>query len=106
MSEVPWFQMLFLLGLIAAWSLIIIATVRFTLNRCFKNYDNKFQAQEANTREIEKDILKIKADLPLNYIRREDHIRFETVIYAKMDKLADMMELIKDRWRSNDEQRN
>jgi hypothetical protein len=42
--------------------------------------------QEAKQRERE--ILKLKADLPLNYVRKEDAIRQETVINAKLDTLA------------------
>ena len=37
---------------------------------------------------IERDILTLKADLPLNYVRREDYIRNQTIIEAKIDGLA------------------
>ncbi len=36
----------------------------------------------------EKDLLRLKADLPLQYVRREDWIRNQTIIEAKLDALA------------------
>ncbi len=37
---------------------------------------------------IERDWLVWKADLPLQYLRREDYVRNQTVIEAKLDALA------------------
>ena len=36
----------------------------------------------------EKSILRLRAELPLEYVRREDWIRNQTVIEAKLDALA------------------
>ena len=84
----PWLQFVFLAGLIAGWSLVIIATVRWIMTRCLTQYDQHFQDQAQKNHEIEKDVLKLRAELPVEYVRKEDHIRFETVIYAKLDALA------------------
>ena len=37
---------------------------------------------------LEKDFLTWKADLPLAYVRRDDYVRNQTVIEAKLDALA------------------
>jgi len=37
---------------------------------------------------LERELLMIKADLPTQYVRREDYIRNQTVIEAKLDGLA------------------
>lgn len=37
---------------------------------------------------LERDFLKFQADLPLQYVRREDFMRSQTVIEAKLDGLA------------------
>lgn len=37
---------------------------------------------------IEREILTMKADLPVQYIRRDDYIRNQTIIEAKIDGLA------------------
>jgi hypothetical protein len=64
-----------------------------------KHWDNKFaaleQAANANEQEwrrVERDVLTLKADLPLHYVRREDYVRNQTVIEAKIDGLAIRLE--------------
>lgn len=39
-------------------------------------------------RTLERDFLKFRGDLPLEYVRREDFIRNQSVIEAKLDGLA------------------
>jgi len=64
-----------------------------------RHWDNKFaaleQAASDNEREwrrVERDVLTLKADLPLHYVRREDYVRNQTVIEAKIDGLAIRLE--------------
>ncbi|MCQ4242401.1 hypothetical protein [Stutzerimonas stutzeri] len=44
--------------------------------------------------QLEKTFLRFQADLPVNYVRREDYVRNQTVIEAKLDALASKLELI------------
>jgi hypothetical protein len=60
-----------------------------------KHWDTKFTAlenaaaAEANEwRRIERDILLMKAELPNQYVRRDDYIRNQSVIESKIDGLA------------------
>ena len=46
----------------------------------------------AKANEAEKDLLRLRAELPLDYVRREDWIRNQTVIEAKLDGLATKLE--------------
>jgi hypothetical protein len=85
---ITWEQFGVLLTVIAGWSLVIIATVRTILSRCFKQCDGRLCANEMAARDLERRLLEMKADLPLSYVRREDHIRYETVIDAKLDRLG------------------
>lgn len=39
-------------------------------------------------RDLERDFLKFRGDLPLEYVRREDFIRNQSVIEAKLDAVA------------------
>lgn len=43
---------------------------------------------------IERDFLTWKAELPVQYVRREDYVRGQSVIEAKLDALAGKLELI------------
>ncbi len=60
-----------------------------------KHWDEKFAALlDQNKREtgawqaLEKDFLRFQAELPLQYVRREDYVRNQTVIEAKLDAVA------------------
>lgn len=60
-----------------------------------KHWDSQFSSLEkagANEtkkwQRIERDILLMKADLPVQYVRRDDYIRNQSIIEAKLDGLA------------------
>jgi hypothetical protein len=46
------------------------------------------QEEMRNRQELERQLLTLKADLPLNYVLRADYIRNQTVIEAKLDAVA------------------
>ncbi|NDV20934.1 hypothetical protein GO013_16100 [Pseudodesulfovibrio sp. JC047] len=56
--------------------------------------DAKKSAAEAvaKANENEKSILGLRAELPIEYVRREDWIRNQTIIEAKLDGLADKLD--------------
>lgn len=60
-------------------------------------WDRRFSGIEGQQRTLERDLLELKADLPVNYVRREDHIRYETVVNAKLDALATKLDAIAER---------
>lgn len=60
------------------------ALLRETLERHL-DQEKVFQKQLAD---LERDFLTWRGELPLNYVRREDHIRMQTIIEAKLDGLA------------------
>jgi hypothetical protein len=62
-----------------------------------KQYEERLRRLEDHGREQERSFLKLLADLPKDYVRREDHIRFETVINAKLDALYSEMRLLAER---------
>lgn len=61
--------------------------------------ERKTSAQIAG---LERDFLKWQADMPLNYVRREDYIRGQTVLEAKMDALYSKLELVHLKGSRND----
>ena len=62
-----------------------------------KLWDDRFGRLETRQSAFERDLLELRADLPVEYVRREDHIRFETVINAKLDALYSEMRLMSER---------
>lgn len=43
---------------------------------------------------LEKDFLTWKADLPIQYVRREDYVRGQVIIEAKLDALFNKLEVV------------
>ena len=64
-----------------------------------KLWDQRFLRLEQQQHALERDVLELKADLPVNYVRREDAIRSETVINAKLDAVAAKIDLVASRQR-------
>ncbi len=65
------------------------------------HWDERFSAllnqskEDADAvRQLERDLMELRAELPERYVRREDYIRGQTVIEAKLDSLALRMENI------------
>lgn len=62
-----------------------------------KAFDDHMAAERRETEALhalEKEFLRFQGDLPLHYIRREDYIRNQTIIEAKLDGLALKLENI------------
>lgn len=60
-----------------------------------EHWDARFAALEkaahdeaGQWRRVERELMDLKAELPLHYVRREDYIRGQSVIEAKLDGLA------------------
>jgi hypothetical protein len=60
-------------------------------------YEERLGSLERDHRDLYQKFLEHLAELPREYVRREDHIRFETVITAKLDALYAEMRLIAER---------
>ncbi len=83
------------------WALTKIIATQFERNLAVnhKQIGDRLERIELVNREdasewqrVERDLLRFQADLPLNYVRREDYIRGQSVIEAKLDGLADKVD--------------
>ena len=52
-------------------------------------------------RSIEREFLRFQADLPLQYVRREDYVRGQSVIEAKLDALYNKLEVVQMKGANN-----
>jgi hypothetical protein len=66
-----------------------------------RHWDERFAAIEGQRRReaegwtaLEREFLKFQADLPLQYVRREDYVRGQSVIEAKLDALYSKLEVL------------
>lgn len=92
----------------AGWALIKVIVNQFTLrlderfqgqdelraqrekvlDERFKALEKAIKAEGDGWRTVERELLELKAALPIQYLRREDAIRQEVVIHSKLDALA------------------
>ena len=86
-AELIGFAITLVLALLGAfWALLSMLFGQFE-----KKIAKQFELLEDDAKEwarLEKEFLKYQADLPLHYVRREDYVRNQTVIEAKLDALA------------------
>jgi hypothetical protein len=108
-----------LITLLLAFLGFLFAAGRLLLSQIDRRLDDRFEAMEKareeggrhwdekfatvidqNRREaegwaaLERDFLRFQAELPLQYVRREDYVRGQTVIEAKLDALYNKLEVI------------
>lgn len=55
----------------------------------------------AQLQALEREFLQFRADLPLAYVRREDYIRGQSVIEAKLDALYNKLEVVQMKGANN-----
>lgn len=60
----------------------------------FSNIINQNRRDAEDLQRIEREFLALRAELPLNYVRREDYIRGQSVLEAKMDALYNRLEYL------------
>ena len=114
-----WALLTFLIGLLITFLGCVFGFAKVLGGQIDKRLDEKFQAQETardagakSLREhidrhialgdrtatqvtnLERDFLKWQADLPVQYVRREDYVRGQTVIEAKLDALYNKLEVV------------
>lgn len=89
---------------ISVWELISVGVslllgmfgiVKVLLSQFVGQIDKRFSKAEKEAlewRKFEREFLDFKADMPVEYVRREDFVRNQTIIEAKLDALALRME--------------
>lgn len=78
-------------GFLASFIGLAFGIGRYTLHQMQKQLDVRFAGLKEDAsewRQVEKELMALKADLPLNYVRREDYIRGQTILESKLDALA------------------
>lgn len=88
----------FVLGAIYAMARMIVSQMRASLAQRFDLMEARFTQLEETTKELdatnnklEREVEQFNRLLPLEYVRREDWIRFSASIDAKLDRLAEML---------------
>ncbi|PIA66388.1 hypothetical protein CDR19_25165 [Ectopseudomonas toyotomiensis] len=83
--------------LLGIFSSLVFGLVKLLLSQMEKRLGERFASQEkeiAKLAELERDFLRFQAELPLHYVHRQDYVRNQTVIEAKLDGLRDKLEVV------------
>ncbi len=90
-----WALFTFAVGLLVSFLSAAFVLGKMLLSQVEKRLDARFNVLEKKAdeeagewRRVERELLDLRAELPLNYVRREDYIRGQSVIEAKLDGLA------------------
>lgn len=114
-----WALLTFLIGLLITFLGCVFGFAKVLGGQIDKRLDEKFEAQETaretgakalrehidryialgdrttiQVTNLERDFLSWKAELPVHYVRREDYVRGQTVIEAKLDALYNKLEVV------------
>ncbi|MFJ3469067.1 hypothetical protein [Pseudomonas sp. NPDC090201] len=93
--ELPLWQVLSLAaGLLGAFFglfKLLVAAIERRLDQRFAVMDQRFEALAKDSdrvRQVEIGLERLRGEMPLHYVRREDFVRNQTVIEAKLDAVA------------------
>lgn len=97
--EVELWQLITLLvaffGFVAAAFKLYAAQAQRALTQQFETMNRRLDSIDATGREeankwqrVERELLNLKAELPLHYVRREDYVQAIATIMAKLDAMA------------------
>lgn len=89
--------------ILLAWTAAFLWAVKWLLKGHFDAIDKSFEAVDARFKSLntsidsgnskmqvlERDLLLLRAEIPENYVRREDWIRLSNAIDAKLDRIVD-----------------
>lgn len=79
-----------LLGAYVALGAVLLRMITRNIERAL----GQIREDSKKWNNLERDFLKHLADLPIHYVRREDYVRGQTVIEAKLDAIANELKLV------------
>lgn len=85
------------ISLLGIFSTLVFGLVKLLLSQMEKRLGERFATQDkeiAKLAELERDFLRFQAELPMQYVHRQDYVRNQTVIEAKLDGLRDKLEVV------------
>ena len=80
------------LGNAAAWAAAIVAFLAVnasTIQWLLKRRDDQRERDSSRVADLENALIELRVNLPLEYVRREDWIRFSGTLDAKLDAMRE-----------------
>lgn len=86
-----------LISILLAFFGLLIGFGKYLLSQIDKRIsgiEQQNRSESEGWKRVERELLEMKADLPLMYVRREDYVRGQTVIESKLDALYNKLEVV------------
>lgn len=86
-----WQALLWALGLLGG---ALALLVRALYTRAMRDLDARFARLDAlagDIRRVDDELARLRAELPMHYIRRDDHIRDITAVSVKLDRIYELL---------------
>ena len=83
-----------LISILLAFFGLLIGFGKYLLSQIDKRIKQQNRSESEGWKRVERELLEMKADLPLMYVRREDYVRGQTVIESKLDALYNKLEVV------------
>lgn len=91
----PWHLVMAIVSVCGTfWGLakVLIASTDRMIERRFNEIATALRTQDESSRRLERDLMDLKAELPRDYVRREDYAQVISTVMVKIDSLALRME--------------
>lgn len=75
-------------GAFAAMSKIMLSQTQRSIDQKFTEISAHLRAQDETSRRVERDLMELKAELPRDYVRREDYTQAVASITIKIDAFS------------------
>ena len=85
------------ISVVGIFTTLVFGLVKLLLSQMERRLGERFASQDreiAKLAELERDFLRFQAELPMQYVHRQDYVRNQTVIEAKLDGLRDKLEVV------------
>ncbi|MCP5972533.1 hypothetical protein NL361_27235, partial [Klebsiella pneumoniae] len=82
------------LWLIGAAIGAVVLVARVLAQRVMRGLDDWMDRVGSDIRRVDDELARLRAELPLHYIRREDHIRDMAAITTRLDRIHEMLFLL------------
>lgn len=90
---IGWDAAFVIVTVLLAWSGLLVAVIGWLVNRMFDGMREEMSELKVANQAREREHMELRASLPLNYVQREDWIRFSVGLDAKLDTIrAEMRE--------------
>lgn len=88
---IGWAQIAFFILLVCSWTGFLYGIIRWLVIAKITSLETNIQQTRAEITLINTTITRLQAEMPVMYERREDSLRANTVINAKLDRLFELI---------------